>query len=250
MADLFQRTWPVEGAKGAVVIAHGLAEHSGRYEWVAAKLNAAGYAAYAQDFRGHGQSAGFPGDTGGDPQRLVDDLVAFCEGVAASHPKTFLLAHSMGTLMALPAVAEAPAGTVDGLVLSGCAIMPGSAVLESLATGHGIPPEAVSRDPAIVEAYKNDPLVFYDRVPPDVMGMAIEATQKAVAAIPLVAIPVLTLHGGGDTICDPLGSQEVDAQLVVTDKTMKIYDGLYHEILNEPERDQVIADVIAWLDAH
>jgi alpha-beta hydrolase superfamily lysophospholipase len=250
MTQLFERAWPVDAAKAAVVIVHGLAEHSGRYDYVARKLNAAGYAVYAQDLRGHGQSVGFPGDMGGDVHQIVSDIVVECERVRTEHPKTFLLGHSMGTLYSLPAVVQAPAGTLAGLILSGIAVVPGPAVLASLASGEGIPPETVSRDPEIVKAYIDDPLVFNDSVPPEIMTMAVEATTQALQAIPLVPIPTLLVHGSADVLCDMSGAQQAHTELVITDKTLKIYEGLYHEVLNEPERDGVIADVVTWLDAH
>lgn len=250
MSELYERSWPVDGAKGAVVIVHGLAEHSGRYEHVAAALNAAGYAAYARDLRGHGHSVGFPGDVGGDVARLAQDIADHCVAVHANHPRTFLLAHSLGSLLALPAAASMPVGTIAGLVLSGLATAPGPAILESLASGTGLPAEAVSRDPVVVKAYKEDPLVFYDRVPVETMVLAVEVTQRAVEAIPLVQVPVLLLHGADDVLCDPEASRAAHAQLNVSDKTLIVYEGLYHEVFNEPEQDRVLADTIAWLDAH
>ena len=250
MSELFERAWPLAEAKAGVAIVHGLAEHSGRYEHVAQALNASGYAAYGLDVRGHGRSVGFPGEVGGDVDRVIADVREFAERVAAAHEVGFVLAHSMGTLLALPAVAALPEGTIRGLVLSGTALMPGPAVLDSMAAGEGIPPEKLSRDPAVVDAYKNAPLVFYDRVPPELMGLALEATQRASAAVPLITIPVLLIHGMEDEICDLQGAQYVHTELVGTDKTLKVYEACLHEVLNEPDREQVIADVVAWFDAH
>src|SRR5438128_485828 len=116
MPDLFERSWPVAGAKAAVVIVHGLGEHSGRYDYVARSLNAKGYAVYAQDIRGHGQSIGFPGHMPEDLNILVADVVGECARVRAAYDKVFLLAHSLGTLIALPAVARMRYGTLHGLV--------------------------------------------------------------------------------------------------------------------------------------
>lgn len=250
MSELHEQVWPVTDAKAGVVIVHGLAEHSGRYAHVAQALNKAGYTVYAADLRGHGRSAGFPGDMGGDLQTLINDVISFCARAAGAHTKTFLLAHSMGTLLALPAVAEMPAGTVDGLILSGVALMPGPAVLEAIGSGEGIPPELISRDPEVVEAYKKDELVFYDRVPQELMAMAMEATQRASAAVPQINVPTLILHGADDQICDISGADYVFVELVVVDKQIQRCHGLYHEVLNEPEKDKVIGDVVTWLDAH
>lgn len=240
--------WPVESAKAAVVIVHGLAEHSGRYDYVAKALNKAGYTAYGPDLRGHGKSPGFPGQVGGEAEPLIIELAEVISGVEAD--KVFVLAHSGGTLLTLPAFTKLEVGTVAGLVLSGTATMLAPAALASLAGGEGIPPELISRSTDIVNAYKDDPLVFADSVPMELMGIAMQVTQMALQAVPLINVPVLLVHGGEDQICDKMGSQQVHTELVVTDKTLKIYDGLYHEVLNEPERDVVIKDIVDWLDAH
>lgn len=248
MAELFERAWPVADAKGAVAIVHGLAEHSGRYDHVARTLNAAGYAAYGVDLPGHGNSPGFPGDMGDDFGAAVRDVTAFVTRIKAAHERTFLLAHSMGTLFALPTAIALPVGTLSGLVLSGVAVMPGEAVIESISSGQGVPADLISHDAEIVQAYKDDPLVFYDRVPNELFGMAGEATAAAIDAIGKVGCPVLLMHGTEDKLCSLEGANHVHVQLVVTDKTLKVYRGLYHEVLNEVEREQVKADLVAWLD--
>lgn len=246
---LFVRDWPIQDAKAGVCIVHGLAEHSGRYAHVAGALNRAGYSAHGVDLRGHGNSPGFPGQMG-DLETNIRDVVGFCNQVSALYDTTFLLAHSMGTLLALPAVAEMAEGTIDGLILSGTAIVPGEAILEALASGKGIDPELVSRDPQVVEAYVNDPLVFHDRVPGEVMNLAAEATERARSSIQYIWVPLLLLHGTEDKLCDIQGAHNVYVNCNVRDRNMSGYPGLYHEVLNEPERDQVIGDLIDWLDEH
>jgi alpha-beta hydrolase superfamily lysophospholipase len=248
--EIYERTWPVADPKGVVAISHGLAEHSGRYEHVAQALNAAGYFVTAYDHRGHGRSVGFPAEMGEDVDQLVADCVAHCIFAKQFHDKVFLLAHSMGTMFALPAAAEVPIGTLSGLILSGVALAPGPAVLEGLAEGKGIPANAISRDPAVVKAYEDDPMVFNDVTPKMISEHALDAITKATQAIPMIAIPVLLLHGTNDLLTSLEGANMVHTQLVITDKTLKAYDGLYHEVLNEPEKDQVIGDLIEWLDAH
>jgi acylglycerol lipase len=247
--EIFVRTWPLADAKAVVVITHGLAEHSGRYEHVAGALNAAGYGVSAFDHRGHGRSVGFPADMGQDVDVLVADTVAQCVAAQALHPKVFLLAHSMGTIFALPAAIRVPVGTLAGLVLSGVALQPGPAVLEAMGSGAGIPAAAISRDASVVQAYEEDPLVFAE-MPALLSEKAPDAIGKALDAIGGITIPVLLLHGSDDQLTSLEGANMLHTQLVVTDKTLKVYQGLYHEVLNEPERDQVIADLIAWLDAH
>ena len=246
MSELFERSWPASSPKAAVVIVHGLGEHSGRYEHVAQALNTAGYSVYAQDARGHGQSVGFPGDMGGDPDQVLDDLVSLCTRVRAEHDVVFCLAHSMGTLFAVPAVARMPSGTLTGLVLSGTVGAPGPAG-EELMTSGKVPPESISRDPAVVQAYIDDPFVF-EKTPQELLALAGEVTAKYFEAIPAITMPVLLIHGQEDKLCDLSGAQMVHTQLVTTDKTLLPYPELYHEVLNEPEKDRVIADVVSWLD--
>jgi len=250
MSDLFEREWPVEDAKGAVVITHGIAEHSGRYEHVAQALNQAGYSAFSYDHRGHGRSIGAPGDMGESVEQLVQDVVDHCVAARSSYERTFLLAHSMGTLFSLPAAAQAPVGTLAGLILSGVALVPGSAALESMTTGEGLPPETISRDPAVVKAYVDDPLIFNDAIPPETLARVVEVIQLATEAVAKINVPVLLIHGSEDVLTSVEGANMAHAQLVITDKTLKVYPGLYHEVLNEPEKDQVLADVVAWLDDH
>ena len=248
MPDLFERSWPVAGAKAAVVIVHGLGEHSGRYDYVARSMNAKGYAVYAQDIRGHGQSIGFPGHIPDDPDRLIADVVEECLRVRGAYDEVFLLAHSLGTLIALPAVARAPWGTLRGLVLSGTALRPGPAAAELFTTGR-VPAAVLSRDPAVVKAYEDDPLVW-KKVPSEVLARSAELSELAEKAVPEVSIPVLLIHGTDDELCSIDGANYVWVQLITIDKVLQGYPGLYHEVLNEPERDQVISDVVSWMDKH
>lgn len=248
MPDIYERSWPVGGAKAAVGIVHGLGEHSGRYEYLASKLNAANYSAYGMDVRGHGKSVGFPHQMGNDANQLVADVVEFCIGIRESYDKVFLLAHSMGTLLSIPAVPRIPADTLSGLVLSGTATEPGPAGGDLFTKG-SVPLESLSRDPAVQQAYADDPLVW-DNVPQEVLGGVMEIGGLVAAAIPLIEIPVFLIHGVDDPLASISGANAVYAELVITDKTLKGYEGLRHEILNEPERDQVIGDVVAWLDKH
>lgn len=250
MSDLFERTWPLESAKATVVIVHGMAEHSGRYDYVAAALNDAGYAVVAPDMRGHGRSPGFPADMGMDVQRIVDDVAEVCERVRTTSPKTFLVGHSLGTLFSIAAAVGVEAGTLAGLVLSGVALEPGDAVVKALGEANpALPPETISRDPEIVKAYIDDVLVWKD-ISPSVMTIALAATQKAKEAVKQIRVPTLFLHGTADQLCSIRGAHEAYAEMVIADRTVKAYNGLYHEVFNEPERDTVIADLVAWLDAH
>ena len=235
---------------GAILIVHGLAEHKGRYAYVQERFAASGYTSVAIDLRGHGEAEGFPGKVASLDEWLDDmsEGLALLEG---NEPR-FVVAHSMGTLPALAFLGERSQDEVRAAVLSACPIAPGQATLDSLADpdAPGIPPSAVSRDPAVVKAYADDPLVFNENVPPECTAAVMLVSQRAFAAAPSVSIPVHLIHGGSDPIADASGSRDMLEALGSADKTLKVYEGLFHEVFNEPERDQVIGDVIAWLDAH
>ena len=234
---------------GSVLIVPGLAEHKGRYPYVQQKLAETGYASFAIDLRGHGEADGFPGKVL-SPDEWLDDIA---EGLGLLEGEVrFVIAHSMGTLPMLAYLGERGQDGLNGVVLSACPIAPGQATLDSLAhpDAPGIPPSAVSRDPAVVKAYAEDPFVFNDNVPPECTASVMLAAQRAFEAAAKVTLPAFLIHGGDDPIADASGSKDMHDAIASADKTLKIYDGLYHEVFNEPERDQVLGDVIAWLSAH
>jgi len=249
----YQFEEPADGRRsGAVLIVHGLAEHKGRYAYVQERLAAARYASFAIDLRGHGEADGFPGKVT-SPDELIDDVErGFALMRDAETGPLYVLAHSMGTLPTIAFIGERHPDGVAGVVLSACPIAPGQATLDSLADpdAPGIPPSAVSRDPAVVAAYADDPLVFNDDVPPGCTAAVMLTAQRAFEAAESFALPVLLIHGGDDPIADPSGSKDMLDALASADKSLTVYDGLYHEVLNEPERDTVIGDVISWLDDH
>jgi alpha-beta hydrolase superfamily lysophospholipase len=248
----FTRQWEAAQPRAAVALLHGLAEHSGRYEHIGARLAGAGYSVYTADLRGHGRSDGFPGEVSGLADWLedTDAIVARARDAAAGRP-VFAFGHSLGALIAAAYVARHP-DAVDGLVLSGLAVLAGTALLASMADpeGQGIPPTAISRDQQIVQAYIDDPLVFADRVTPEANAAALEAAIDVNQAGDRLALPVLMVHGSDDAIADVEGARDLFDSLAASDKQLIVYDGLFHEVLNEPERDRVLDDVVAWLDRH
>jgi alpha-beta hydrolase superfamily lysophospholipase len=246
------RDWRVEGFKAVVALVHGLAEHSGRYEHVAARLLDAGYAVVAVDLQGHGMSDGFPGDVSGLDDWLADVAELLDRAREGSRGKPlFIMGHSLGALVAATYVARNPEA-VRGLVLSGTAVLAGTALLESMGDpeGQGIPPEAISRDPEVVRAYVEDPLVFADRVTPEANAGALMAAIEVNQSGPLITLPVLMVHGSEDLLGDVEGARDLFATIASRDKELIVYDGLYHEVMNEPEKDRVLDDIVAWLDRH
>jgi alpha-beta hydrolase superfamily lysophospholipase len=184
---------------------------------------------------------------------LVSDLDQLVRLAEERHPgaRTFLLGHSMGSLVAASFVA-ASTDPPDGLILSGYAGLAGPAILESMTdpASPSIPAEATCRDPEVVKAYVSDELVFYDRVPVECNAVVLEAAIAANQSASAISIPTLMVHGSADLICDIEGAREFHEALASPDKELLVYEGLYHEVMNEPERDRVVGDIVAWLDRH
>jgi alpha-beta hydrolase superfamily lysophospholipase len=259
--EIHWRAWLPDGPPRAIVpIAHGAAEHGGRYAWTAGKLTARGYAAYAIDHRGHGRSDG--------PRAYVDridnavaDLHTLGELARERHPAapTFLLGHSMGGLIALT-YALRHQGELAGLVLSApLAVLEANpaarlAVRALSATTPRLPlyridGSTVSRDPEVVRAYDSDPLNHRGMLPARTIGELAATVATLPNRLPELRLPILTVYGSGDRLVDNAGSILVDERASSTDSTLIAYDGLYHEVFNEPERERVLSDVAGWIDA-
>jgi alpha-beta hydrolase superfamily lysophospholipase len=260
---LYTQCWlPDEDPKAVVVISHGLAEHSGRYHALAERLVARGYAAYAMDHRGHGRSSGARANI----QRfahVVADFDTFAGHAAREHPglPVFVLGHSMGGAIAF-ASASRLQDSLCGLVLSAPALGVGDTVpplklalvrlLSAVAPGVGaltLPSNSISRDPEVVRAYEADPLVFHKAIP----ARTLVELLQAMATFPELAVrfhrPVLIQHGRADTLVPLAAAHGVYHAIASPDRTIKLYDGLYHEVYNEPERELVIGELLGWLDA-
>jgi alpha-beta hydrolase superfamily lysophospholipase len=256
-------TWVPEGAPtGVVVIAHGFAEHGGRYAAVAEHMLAGGIAVSAADHRGHGLS-------GGRRTSVVrfadyaDDLATVIVRVRDRWPsqRLVLLGHSLGGLIALD-FAVRPDTALDGLVLSAPAACPGDVSKVKLALGRvlsrvapdagvlRLPLNRISRDQAVVDAYNNDPLVFRTPIRARLGAEMLDAMDRVEKALPSMRLPLLVMQGTADGLVDPGCGPHVYDRAGSADKTLKLYDGLWHEIFNEPERDRVLADLTAWLRSH
>lgn len=263
-AGLYWKSWPAEGEpKAAALIAHGYAEHLGRYEHVAAALSRAGYSVFAVDHWGHGRSDGEPGYVPAFSVYL-DGIEALLARVKETHPglPRFLIGHSMGGLIAAIFLVERQ-HEFAGAVLSGAAIRPNeppspaliavSRFLSAIAPKLGVVSlEAglVSRDPKVVAAYRADPLVFKGKISAR-LGAEFNAAMNLIAAnAAKIHLPILILHGEKDGLVSPEGSKLLSERVSSADRTLKIYRECFHEIFNEPEKEKVLADAIAWLDAH
>ena len=248
---------------GVVVLVHGLHEHGGRYRHVAQRLAQAGYASYAVDHPGHGRSPGTRGN--------ITSMAAAVDGVAAlvrlageRHPDVplFVYGHSLGGLIALQYLTGDPDGRVRGAVVSAPALDTSAAtgaqrvlapVLSRLLPDLGVlalDAETISRDPAVVAAYRSDPLNHTGKVRARTGAEMMLATAAMPTRLRALTMPVFVLHGGDDRLMPPAASEMVPAHAASADLTRRVYPGLYHEPHNEPEKDQVLDDVVAWLDAH
>ncbi|HXQ64289.1 MAG TPA: lysophospholipase [Steroidobacteraceae bacterium] len=261
---LFQQEWLPDGeVRAAVVLAHGLAEHSGRYGELVARLTARQLAVYALDHRGHGRSTGARAYIESFDW-LVDDLTQRIRAARTQHPgqRLFLIGHSLGGTAALLATLDHPE-LVDRLVLSAPAIgtdpdvprgrLAIARLLSAVAPIVGVlrlPAAAISRDPFIVRNYESDPLVYRGLIPARTVVELLGAMQRAGQRAPELRAPTLVLHGTADALVPLRLTRPVYARLGAPDLTVKLYEGLFHELFNEPERDRVFADLEAWLDAH
>lgn len=260
---LYYRHWPVETPKAVALLTHGYAEHVGRYEHVAAALNKAGYAVLAVDLWGHGKSVGVRGYAPAFSVFLdgVDALRVEAKRIYPGAP-LFLIGHSMGGLVAASYLVDHQA-EFAGAVLSGPAVkpveeQPGAVLfigrlLSKIAPKAGLiglDPNLVSRDPKVVADYVGDPLVYKGKISARLGAEMIDAMARIETDAAKIKLPVLLMHGGNDGLTSVEGSKVLDARIASTDKTLKIYEGYYHEIFNDPGKEGVIADMIAWLDAH
>ncbi len=261
--SLFEQRWlPGAEPRGVVAIVHGYAEHSGRYAHVGEFLTGRGYAVEAFDLRGHGRSEGTRARVESVNEYLLD-TGHFLYRIRERHlgRPIFLLGHSMGGLIAtLYAITRKPA--LDGLILSGAAISADGApaplrlVVRAVAK---VSPEfgmtaldanAISRDPEVVSAYVSDPLVYTGKMQAGLLAAMVRAIARVDRDMEEIELPLLVMHGREDRLAPAAASELLYARAGSADKTLKLYDGLYHEIFNEPEQGQVLGDLAAWLDAH
>jgi alpha-beta hydrolase superfamily lysophospholipase len=258
---LLFRWHPTDSAKGLVVLIHGFGEHSGRYLHVAEALNEGGYSCFAIDLRGHGRSAG--------PRAFVKRFSDYLDDVDAAvglarercpELPLILIGHSMGGLIVANWIAER-GDAATGFVLSspgmGVALsVPAwkdalgrvmSRLIPGLAIPTGLDPRLVSRDPQVVEAYVGDRLVL-TRATARWYVEFLAAQQRALETAAGVTKPALVMQAGEDGLVDAAASARYAAALGGTDVTFTRYEGLYHELFNEPERAEVLSAVVAWMD--
>jgi len=262
--NLYYQCWlPADEPKAILLVVHGLAEHSGRYGNLVNYFVPRGYAVYGFDQRGHGKSDGVKGYVDRFSY-FVDDLDIFLRLVHSRHydVKTFLVGHSIGGTIAT-AYAILHQDEFDGLILSGATLSTptdvaagtilAARILSLILPKVGlyvIDAEGISQDKSVVNAYVDDPLVYRGKIRARLGVELIKAMGTVNRQISEIRLPILVMHGAADRLSDPKGSEMLYQKVSSTDKMLKVYEGYYHEIFNEPGRGQVLADVESWLKTH
>jgi acylglycerol lipase len=249
--------------RGVVVIVHGIRDYALRYEGFAITLSQQGFAVFAQDLRGHGYSSGQRQRFDSMAEMVADvDLVVREAQKQYPNVPVFIYGHSLGGLITTE-YALAHGDKLSGVILSGAALkrpLSVSGVKVALArVVAAIAPDAhvvavddheFSRDEAVMAALNHDPLISHQKLPAISAVAGINGMQDVQKKMSQLTMPLLILYGTADKVNPIEGSQSLFSGAGSTDKTMKHYDGLYHDLLHEPEHDQVAADVTAWLTAH
>jgi len=258
---IFYRSWrPATDTRGVVVIVHGFNAHSGYYAWAAGQLVGAGLAVYALDLRGRGQSDGerFFVETFAD---YVADVASFVTLVKSREPglPVFLLGHSAGGIVACLYTLDHQQ-QLSGLICESfafrlpapdfaLAVLKGLSHLAPHAHVLHLKNEDFSRDPNVVAAMNADPLIAHETQPTKTVAQLVLADERLNEEFSRITLPVLILHGTADKAAKPTGSQTFFDNVGSIDKTLKFYDGHVHDLLNDIDKQEVMADITTWTGA-
>lgn len=259
---IFTRSWQPSGkSRGVVIIVPGFNAHSGYYLWTADQFTANGLAVYALDLRGRGKSDGerFYVNKFDD---YVSDVSKFIEIVKSKEPElpVFLLGHSAGGVVSCIYTIDNQ-DELDGLICESFAFQvpaPDFALAVFKGLSHVAPHahvlhlknELFSRDPKAVEAMNNDPLIAHETQPTQTLAEMVRADERIKKAFNQFTLPLLILHGTEDKATKPSGSQMFYDSASSKDKTIKLYEGAYHDLLNDTDKEVVMKDIQNWIDKH
>jgi acylglycerol lipase len=255
------RSWQPEGTvRGIMILVHGFNSHSGYMVWPAEQFAANGFAAYALDHRGRGKSEGdrFFVEKFSDWLEDVDKLVGIARSENPGVP-VYMLGHSVGGVIASSYVFEHQS-EIAGLICESFAFDVGLPHLVQLAFEgvgalaphlplYSLKNEIFSRDPKVVEQMNNDPLIANERQPAETAAEVLKAAARLGENMPNIKVPVFIIHGTDDKATRYQGSQYFFDNVGSTDKTLKLYEGGYHDLLNDIDKETVMADILAWVNA-
>jgi acylglycerol lipase len=245
---IYHQSWKPGGEiKAVLLISHGYAEHSSRYLNVVNHFLPKGFAVYALDHRGHGRSDGERVNVDGFFE-YVKDLKTYFDIVRKENPgeKIFLIGHSMGSLISLLYTLDYQ-NELNGLIISGGGLSrPTDPPMSAPKPGEGLSTAMLSRDSTVIKAYENDPLVYHGPIPPGFTMF--KEFSNLYNRVQQIKLPAIIMAGNGGP--DGARSRVLFERIGSKDKTLKLYEGLLHEIFNEPEYPQVMADMEAWLKEH
>lgn len=261
--QLAWQSWSPEAAPRALIVfVHGGAEHGGRYERLVSSLVARGFVVAAPDLRGHGRSGGRRGTIRRFTDYL-DDLGSLHGRLGEIWPElpTFLAGYSLGALVT-GRYALAHQDSLAGLVMAAPALGVGDDISPlqfrvAEALSRLVPrlpvlrmdPAAMMSDPAIAAAYREDPLVFRGRFDARMLGELIAVMRAFPDEVARLRLPLLVLHGAEDVTASPRASRGAFDRAGSVERTWRTYPGLRHDLFNEPEAEQVIGDIVAWLES-
>ena len=262
--NIYYQCWLPEGdPKAVMLVVHGLAEHSGRYMNIVNHFVPSGWAVYGIDHFGHGKSDGtrvfverF--------QKFPDTVKLFFDMVREWQPEkqVFLTGHSMGGLIGASYLLEHQ-NELAGAVISAPSVkIPDDISAVTISMGKilsKIIPKAgiikldaayISKDPEVVKAYNDDPLVYNGKITARLAAELLAAMKNLADQAQKITLPLLLVQGSADKMVDPDGARFLFDLVTSEDKEIKIYDGFYHEVFNEPEKERVLKDVEMWLERH
>ena len=261
--DLFYQCWlPEADTRAAIIVVHGVAEHSGRYMNLVNNMVPQGFAVYGLDHYGHGRSGG--------KRLFVPRFSVYTDGLDMmvdkvreweSGKKVFIVGHSMGGLITSAYLLDNQ-DKVDGVILSGPGVkipdhVSSVTILAAKFFSWLIPAlgikqldsNDISRDPSVVKAYISDPLVSNGKLTARLAAQMLSACDRVMNEADKITLPLLILHGGADALVDPEGARQFHGAVGSKDKSLTIYPDKFHEIFNDPGYDRVFSDISRWLDA-
>ncbi len=260
---LFNQYWKPQKPKAVLIIVHGLKDHSSRYASLSEQLVSHGYAVYALDLRGHGKSEGERAFVSSFDDYLRD-LDLFYDKVRRTEPSKpiFLFGHSMGGAIALLFTLDRNP-EIRGLALSAPALKVPSNVSPLLVwftkrLGGIAPKRSVlkldnklfTRDMEALAAMTSDPLIYNKPHPAKTAAELLRAIERIQKTMPSLTTPIILMHGTADKITNPDGSRQLNEVALSKDKTLRLYEGHYHDLLHDLENSDVAGDLLQWLDGH